>query len=81
MPIALDRERVEHALLMRIGPDVEVRERDRRRFSQRTAIVFLERTSELLAVEGRVVGLEMLRCPVALKRHSHARDHVLGVHR
>ena len=60
MALALDRQRLEHPLLMRVRPDVEVGERDRRGLAERAPIVLAQRTLQLVAVDGRVVRLEVL---------------------
>ena len=77
--VALDRQRVEHPLLVGVGTHVEVGEVDRGRGSDRAAIVFAQRARQLLAVALRVIGHEMLGLPVARERHPHPVDDVAGV--
>ncbi len=79
LALALDRERVEHSLLVRVGADIEVGERDRRRLTERAAVVLPQRSREVVAVDGGVVSLEMLGVPVALERRLDAADQVRGV--
>ena len=79
--LALDHERVEHALLMRVRPHVKAGERDRRCLAERALVVLVKCPLQLLAVDGRVVELEVLRRPMALEHHPHAVDDMRGVHR
>ena len=81
MAVTLDRQGLEHPLLMRVGPDIKVGERDRRGLAERAAIVLAQRDRQFVAIDGRVVRLEVLRGPVALERHADAVDDVRRVHR
>src|ERR1019366_8774185 len=64
MPIALDHQRVEHSLLVRIWPNVQIGEGDRRGLPQRPPIVISQSQRQLLPVDRWVVRVEMLRRPV-----------------
>jgi hypothetical protein len=81
MAVTLDGQGLEHPLLMRVGPDIKVGELDRRGLAERAAIVLAQRDGQLVAIDGRVVRLEVLRGPVALERHADAVDDVRRVHR
>ena len=43
MALPLDRQRLEHPLLVRVRPDIEVRERDRRGLAERAPVVLAQR--------------------------------------
>ena len=81
VPFALGRQRVEHPLLMRVRADIEVGERDRRALAERASVVLAQRLRKLVAVDVRVVVLEVLGRPVALERHPDAIDDVRSVDR
>jgi hypothetical protein len=77
--VALDHQGVEHPLLVRVGPHVEVGEGDRRGLPDRAPLVLTQRLRELLAVALGVVGDEVLGLPVAGEGHPHPVDHVAGI--
>lgn len=81
VPFPLNRQRLEHALLVRVRSDVKVRERDGGGLTEGSPVVLAQRLHELVAVDLGVVGLEVLGCPVALEGHPHSVDHVRGIHR
>ena len=60
VPLALDRERVQHSLLVWVRPHVKAGEGDRRGLPERAAVEFPQRLLQLFAVDVRVVGLEVL---------------------
>ena len=73
-------EPLQHALLMRVRRDVDVGEGDRA-VTERATAVFVQGSTQILAVDRRVVGLEVLGLPVAGESHSHPVDHVPGIDR
>lgn len=77
--VALDHQGVEHPLLVRVGPHIEVGEVDRGCGSDRAPIVFAQGARQLVAVALGVVGDEVLGLPVAGERHPDPVDHVAGV--
>ena len=55
MTIPLDRQRLQHPLLMRIRPNIEVGKRDRRRLTERAAVVLAQSLSANAAIPDALV--------------------------